>query len=93
MVLDKIAQGFYDQHAPLLDLKPQDIESFKVLCNIYSTLQKWEALLDEDPKLVRPWLDMHGKYITLAKEFGLLPSSRSRQKLIDKEVEEFKLED
>ncbi len=79
---DEYALAYWHQHAEALAradlLSPQDVQSFAMLCKVYSRLVRWEQLLDKEPKLVRAWLDCQAKYITMAKQFCLLPVQRKK---------------
>jgi phage terminase small subunit len=77
------AISFWDRNAKHLIesemLGEKDADSFAILCDIYRLLRASNPLIDSKEAI--RYSAMTKQYITLAKQFGMLPRDRKKSKL------------
>lgn len=67
------AKAYWRNHAKYLALRPEQKETFAVLCEVYADYR--QAIQQGDKALAKNMLD---QYVRLAKEFRLTPKSQPK---------------
>lgn len=88
--LDDDAKTYWKKHAKALEdagiLTDRDIESFALLCRIWSLLKNTDP--DADPKQAIRFVGLSKQYQSLARQFSMLPRDRRKDGIDTHKTEE-----
>jgi len=73
---DQVAKGFWLRNKDNIDLQESDYDSFCLMCKLHSRVVTLEHLADEDPKWIRPLLDVTKVLVAQMRLFSLNPKDR-----------------